>query len=1118
MQRNAPERRKILKGYTLYLSIVLCYLSLSVPVSATVIHVPADQSTIQAGIDAAVNGDTVLVADCTYTGDGNRDLDFGGKAITVASENGPENCIIDCEGIEADQHRGFYFHNEEDDDSVVDGFTIRNGYHLYGGGISCLSSSSPTIINCTITNNSAALGGGIDCTSSSPTITICTITANFADGGGGICCWSSSPTITSCTITANITDGEGGGGIYSYSSSPVITNCTIMNNSDNCYGGGIYCTSSQPTMTNCTIVYNTASDYGGGIYCEGSSSPTVTNCILWGDTPEEIYVYSGNPVVTYSDIQGGYAGTGNIDFNPLFVTGPSGYFYLSQAAAGQPSDSPCVDAGSDLAANICFDTLDGEICMNELWTRTDEVFDFSIVDMGVHYPVPISSMPPTPTPCPSSTLTPSPLPTSTPTPLPTQIYVDTNAPPGGDGTYEHPYQAIQTGIDASRDGDNVLVFAGTYTGDGNRDLDFHGKVITLSSLSGSDVTIIDCEGTEEDPHKGFYFHSEEGEHSVVDGFTITNGYASGNYPDDEGGGFCCYNSSPTITNCTITGNSAHFGGGIGLIGSSSLAIANCTISDNAASAGGGGIYGSSSQIINCTITGNSASGGGGICGSSFLIVGCTISDNSASNNGGGIDLSGSSSTTITNCTITGNSAVDDGGGFYCRGASLAATINNCIITDNEATYYGGGIDSKFSTLTITNCTITGNSSDWYGGGICGYDGSITITDCILWVNIGPEISALSDCSVSATYSDIQGNYPGIGNINLDPLFVYGSDGGYYLSQIAAGQGSNSPCLDAGSDLAEHICFDTPDGEVCMNEMCTRTDEVPDVGQVDIGVHYDTSLAPPTLTPTPTISPTATSTRTPTMTPTPTVSPTRTPTSTPTPTPTFTATYTSTRTPTVTLTPTRTLTPTSTASPTRTPSSIPTHTPTLAPTATSTRTPTLPPTLTPTFTPTSSPTQTPTATQTDTPIPTATPASTPSDTFTPTATIPTPSPTPPVLTGVEMEMPAGYFSPGDECWLMAYISNGEGVALEDVPLFVILDVAGQYWFYPGWVHYPDQGIDYNIVDLDIGRTKVGIIPEFTWPDTGEQIVEGIIFWGAMTDQSISEVLGIIGQWTFGFGPS
>jgi len=148
--------------------LIFFLLSTSTIVSAAIIHVPADQPTIQAGIDAAVNGDTVLVADGTYTGMGNKDLDFWGKAITVKSENGPDNCVIDCEN----NGRGFAFHMDEDENSIVDGFTIINGHTLgSGGGILCLVSSSPTIINNIISGCWAY------------------------DGGGGICSLSSSPII-----------------------------------------------------------------------------------------------------------------------------------------------------------------------------------------------------------------------------------------------------------------------------------------------------------------------------------------------------------------------------------------------------------------------------------------------------------------------------------------------------------------------------------------------------------------------------------------------------------------------------------------------------------------------------------------------------------------------------------------------------------------------------------------------------------------------------------------------------------------------------------------------------------------------------------------------------------
>ena len=113
--------------------------------------------TIQQGIDAAYDGDTVLVLDGTCTGDGNRDLNFGGKAITMISENGPDNCIIDCQGTEVDPHRGFYFHREEGSDSILSGLTIINGYappYPFSwrpcGGAIYTGDSSPTITCCCI--------------------------------------------------------------------------------------------------------------------------------------------------------------------------------------------------------------------------------------------------------------------------------------------------------------------------------------------------------------------------------------------------------------------------------------------------------------------------------------------------------------------------------------------------------------------------------------------------------------------------------------------------------------------------------------------------------------------------------------------------------------------------------------------------------------------------------------------------------------------------------------------------------------------------------------------------------------------------------------------------------
>jgi PKD repeat protein len=202
----------------------LALMLISVTAFGATIRVPAYYSTIQAGIDAATNGDTVLVANGTYTGAGNKNLDFKGKAITVRSENGPEHTVIDCEG----DGRGFYFHSGEIQSSVLDGLTIINGRADYGGGILC-SSSSPTIINCRIIGNEAErAGGGIYCDFRC-TITNCNIAGNTAVWGGGI----------------GIVDAFG----------PV-------------------------KVTNCTITGNTASF--GSVMDISDSNATITNCILWG--------------------------------------------------------------------------------------------------------------------------------------------------------------------------------------------------------------------------------------------------------------------------------------------------------------------------------------------------------------------------------------------------------------------------------------------------------------------------------------------------------------------------------------------------------------------------------------------------------------------------------------------------------------------------------------------------------------------------------------------------------------------------------------------------------------------------------------------------------------------
>jgi hypothetical protein len=263
----------------------------------TKLSVPVEYQTIQDAIDAAKDADMIVVADGTYTGPGNRDIDFGAKAITVRSENGPENCIIDCNASRDESHRGFYFHSGESAHSILEGFTISNGYAGgHGGGI-YVSESSPTIRNCIIRGNHTGWGfsgGGIYCSGSDATIKHCEINENVAQAvilcggalrngeGAGVCCYSGSSTISNCTIIQN--RGAHGGGIYCNSCRATIVDCVISRNSAVDDGGGVSCQASNPIIRNCIISGNEGRQWygGGGMYCE-YSSPKITNCTVTGN-------------------------------------------------------------------------------------------------------------------------------------------------------------------------------------------------------------------------------------------------------------------------------------------------------------------------------------------------------------------------------------------------------------------------------------------------------------------------------------------------------------------------------------------------------------------------------------------------------------------------------------------------------------------------------------------------------------------------------------------------------------------------------------------------------------------------------------------------------------------
>jgi hypothetical protein len=242
----------------------------------------ADFDNIQAAVDAASDGDEIMVMPGTYTGKLNAVIETQGKEVWLHSSDGPEVTILDGEQI----RRGVLCDSGETNSTIIEGFTITNGSG-YGGGMS-INYSSPTVKNCIFTDNHTPFdGGGMYNNYSNPTLINCTFDSNTANAGGGMYNISSNPTLTNCTFTGNTATLGGCGGMCNILSSPSLTSCTFEGNSAK-VGGGMGNLDSSPILTNCTFTGNTANN-GGGMYNSSRSNTTLTDTTVCGNTPDQIY-------------------------------------------------------------------------------------------------------------------------------------------------------------------------------------------------------------------------------------------------------------------------------------------------------------------------------------------------------------------------------------------------------------------------------------------------------------------------------------------------------------------------------------------------------------------------------------------------------------------------------------------------------------------------------------------------------------------------------------------------------------------------------------------------------------------------------------------------------------
>ena len=354
-------------------------------------------------------GSEPAVIGCTFDGNKVATGDGGGMANIEYSDPTVTDCTFS-NNLAAVQGGGIY--NDYGCSVTSTSSTFSGNSASRGGGMVFFCPGSggdnPTVTDCVFSENMATMsGGGMFNYESSPTIIHSVFAANsvhFDDdyestsGGGMHNQWQSNPTVLNCTFSGNSVYSPGnydqGGGMYNYECScPALINCTFSNNSADELGGGMFnCIDSSPVLANCTFS-NNAADFGGALASKSGSHPALANCVFWGDLPNEIYDLSDSgTTATYSCIQGGWTGEGNIESNPLFSDPESGDYRLS-------SNSPCIDAADnsevppdeldldgdgDTAEAIPFDLDDHPRFVDDPDTDDTGVGTPPIVDMGCY--------------------------------------------------------------------------------------------------------------------------------------------------------------------------------------------------------------------------------------------------------------------------------------------------------------------------------------------------------------------------------------------------------------------------------------------------------------------------------------------------------------------------------------------------------------------------------------------------------------------------------------------------------------------------------------------------------------------------------------------------------------
>ena len=558
------------------------------------LRVPGEYPTIQAAIDVSADGDTVLVADGTYTGPGNRDIDFGGRAIEVRSENGAAVCTIDVQANELDPHRAFYFETGEPAEALVEGFTITNGFMDRGGAVLIGGDASPRFYGCvfianTVQSDSDYDGGGavfVDYASAA-TFTMCEFAQNHLDDqfhtghGGAIRGLDGSDiTITDCLFSANsVTSSHNpvsvGGAIQQRFGTLTITRCTFDGNTCEEWAGAVFTYGSEVTQTECLYTGNSAA-YGGAVVDYQSDSAYV-DCVF-----EDNYTFD----------------TGELDnYGGAYVARNSSIAAFTRCTFDGNS---CQAAGGAVFAST------SEVTHTDcLYTGNSAIGGGAIHDYQ------------------SNTIY-------------TNCVFEDNYNTASDrsgGAYIANYDTIATFTECRFTRNSTPVAGGSIV---MYIADVHAIdcVFELNSAdrggavyaNGADTTIV-LEGCSFDGNSATRFGG--GLVVAIESAVEASGCAFTGNQAGDGGALYFSTSSGTIESCVLEGNSADRGGAVAMVDIPRITLLNCLIRGNSANNNGGGVFvfasgGSTVNILNTTIADNLASNGGAIRASSRLAVANSI--------------------------------------------------------------------------------------------------------------------------------------------------------------------------------------------------------------------------------------------------------------------------------------------------------------------------------------------------------------------------------------------------------------------------------------------------------------------------------------------------------------